>query len=322
MPSCLLRGGIRAHQREDPVGQVAVRGPHLAAVHDEVVAVAHRAGLERGEVGAGVRLRVALAPADLAARDLRQVLALLLLGAVAAAASARSSRGRSPSSGGGSRSAPSPLRAPSPRAAESPPPPYSRGHVGAVQPRSAIAPSQVFISADVVDGAAPAPVAAALDRDDATPRTAGGAFASSQRGTSPRNTSRSGDRGASGASAARRRRGIAGVAGAREHSRGPFPAPGATLGRDGGPARESARLLRRRRSRHRDRRGRARAFRSAGVRATRDRAQPVRRRRSARQGRRVRGGSGRRAARHRCWCSAPTACRPRCGGPPRRAGCA
>ena len=43
------------------------------------LAVGQRAGLERGEVRAGARLRVALAPADLAAGDLREVLALLLL---------------------------------------------------------------------------------------------------------------------------------------------------------------------------------------------------------------------------------------------------
>src|SRR5690606_1666991 len=66
---------------EHPVRLVRVRGPDLLAVHDEVVAVEHRARLERGEVAAGARLRVALTPADLAAHDLRQVLPLLLLGA-------------------------------------------------------------------------------------------------------------------------------------------------------------------------------------------------------------------------------------------------
>jgi hypothetical protein len=39
-------------------------------------------GLQAGEVGPGARLRIALAPADLAARDLGQEALLLLLGAV------------------------------------------------------------------------------------------------------------------------------------------------------------------------------------------------------------------------------------------------
>src|SRR5690606_8404642 len=56
--------------------------PDLLAVDDEVVAGILRARAERGEVGARVGLGVTLAPADLAADDLRQVLALLLLGAV------------------------------------------------------------------------------------------------------------------------------------------------------------------------------------------------------------------------------------------------
>jgi hypothetical protein len=46
-----------------------------------MVAVVVGAGLQRGEVGAGVRLGVTLAPADFAGADLWQVLALLFLGA-------------------------------------------------------------------------------------------------------------------------------------------------------------------------------------------------------------------------------------------------
>ena len=63
------------------------------------------------------------------------------------------------------------------------------------------------------------------------------------------------------------------------------------------PPRQPARLLRRRRPRHRDRRARARALRTAGLRAPRDRAQPPRRRRPARQGRGLRRGPARGAAR-------------------------
>src|SRR5262249_39443886 len=79
----LLRLRVRAHEREDPVREVAVGGPDLGARDDEEVAVAHRARLERGEVGARVGLGVALAPADLAAADARQVPAPLLVAAEA-----------------------------------------------------------------------------------------------------------------------------------------------------------------------------------------------------------------------------------------------
>ncbi|GCC45919.1 hypothetical protein chiPu_0030186, partial [Chiloscyllium punctatum] len=78
----LLGRRIGAHQAEDPVGIVGVGGPDLLAVDDVVVTVADRAGLQRGEVRAGVRLGIALAPADQARGDLRQMLLLLLLGAV------------------------------------------------------------------------------------------------------------------------------------------------------------------------------------------------------------------------------------------------
>ena len=78
----LLRGGIGAHQAEDPVGVIRVRRPDLLAVDDVVVAVACRAGLQRSEVGAGIRLGIALAPADQPCCDLRQMLLLLRLGAV------------------------------------------------------------------------------------------------------------------------------------------------------------------------------------------------------------------------------------------------
>ena len=78
----LLRGRIGAHQAEDPVGVVGVGGPDLLTGDDVIVAVAFGAGLQRGEVGAGVGLGVALAPADQAGGDLRQMLGLLFLGAV------------------------------------------------------------------------------------------------------------------------------------------------------------------------------------------------------------------------------------------------
>ncbi|MCY1409471.1 hypothetical protein D9M71_248220 [compost metagenome] len=74
----LLGLRIGAHQAEDPVGVVGVGGPDLLAVHHVVVAVTHRAGLQRRQVGAGARLGIALAPPVLAAEDARQEARLLL----------------------------------------------------------------------------------------------------------------------------------------------------------------------------------------------------------------------------------------------------
>ncbi|MCY1414794.1 hypothetical protein D9M71_302530 [compost metagenome] len=74
----LLRLGVGAHQAEDPVGVLAEGGPGLLAVDHVVVTLAHRAGLQRGQVGTGARLGVALAPPVAAVEDARQVAGLLL----------------------------------------------------------------------------------------------------------------------------------------------------------------------------------------------------------------------------------------------------
>ena len=74
--------GVSAHQAEDPVGLVGVGGPDLLAVDQEVVALVLAAGLEAGQIGAGARFRIALAPADLALDDPGKELLLLLLGGV------------------------------------------------------------------------------------------------------------------------------------------------------------------------------------------------------------------------------------------------
>ncbi len=79
----LLGALVGAHQHEDPVGVVGERGPDLLAVDDEVVAVEHGLGAQRGEVGAGIGLAVALAPDVLAGEDARQMEALLRRRAVA-----------------------------------------------------------------------------------------------------------------------------------------------------------------------------------------------------------------------------------------------
>ena len=78
----LLRRAVGAHQAEDPVGVIRIGRPDLLAVDDEVVAVAFGAGLQRGQIRSGVRLGIALAPADEPGRDLRQMLFLLRIGAV------------------------------------------------------------------------------------------------------------------------------------------------------------------------------------------------------------------------------------------------
>src|SRR5690606_30835647 len=69
-----------SHQAEDHVGVLAQGGPGLLAVDDIVIAIAHRAGLQRGQVGTGARLGVTLTPPVLPGQDARQVFLLLLFG--------------------------------------------------------------------------------------------------------------------------------------------------------------------------------------------------------------------------------------------------
>ena len=80
-PPVLRRLGVGAGEHEAPVGGVGFAGPDLLAVDDPLVAVEGGPGGQRGEVGAGVGLGVALAPAVLPREDAGQVVALLLLGA-------------------------------------------------------------------------------------------------------------------------------------------------------------------------------------------------------------------------------------------------
>ena len=78
----LGRVGIGAGQQHHPVGDVGERRPHLLAVDHVVLAVLHRARLQRRQVGAGVGLGVALAPDLLAGEHLGGIALLLLFGAV------------------------------------------------------------------------------------------------------------------------------------------------------------------------------------------------------------------------------------------------
>jgi len=77
----LPRRGVGAAQQDAPVGAVREARPDLLAVYDVVLAVGDGARLQRGEVGAGVRLRVALAPDLLGGEHGRNEAALLLLAA-------------------------------------------------------------------------------------------------------------------------------------------------------------------------------------------------------------------------------------------------
>ena len=69
----------RADQQETPVGPVRLGGPDLGAVDHPIVPVAHRARAQRGEVGARLRLGIALAPDMLGREHRRQEAALLCL---------------------------------------------------------------------------------------------------------------------------------------------------------------------------------------------------------------------------------------------------
>ena len=75
----LGRVAVGAGQHEAPVGPVGQRGPHLLAVDHPLVAVELGAGLDVGEVGAGVGLAVALAPQLGAGDDPGQEPGLLLV---------------------------------------------------------------------------------------------------------------------------------------------------------------------------------------------------------------------------------------------------
>ena len=72
--------GIGARHEDRPARPVGAARPHLLAVHDPLVAVAHRHRGEPGEVGTGARLAEELAPALLTGEDRRQEPRLLLMG--------------------------------------------------------------------------------------------------------------------------------------------------------------------------------------------------------------------------------------------------
>src|SRR5439155_7118191 len=81
-PLVLGRPEVRARDQDAPLGEARVARPDLLAAHVERIAAELGAGPHGGQVGAGVRLREALAPHLLAGQDLREKALLLLLRAV------------------------------------------------------------------------------------------------------------------------------------------------------------------------------------------------------------------------------------------------
>jgi hypothetical protein len=73
--------GVGAHERQDEVGIVRTRGPHLLAVHDEAVAVQHRPRPQAGEIRPGVGLAHAQRSGHVAAEERDGPPPLLLLAA-------------------------------------------------------------------------------------------------------------------------------------------------------------------------------------------------------------------------------------------------
>ena len=73
---------IGTGQQHNPVGAVGQGGPYLGAVDDVFIVVAYRPGTQGGQVGAGFRFAVALAPLHFAPSHRLQVGLLLFFGAV------------------------------------------------------------------------------------------------------------------------------------------------------------------------------------------------------------------------------------------------
>ena len=77
MPLCFTASGFGAREHDAEARHVRERRPHLLAVERPLVAVAHRARREAGDVGPGTGLAEHLAP-DLFAGEQRPQVALLL----------------------------------------------------------------------------------------------------------------------------------------------------------------------------------------------------------------------------------------------------
>ena len=106
----LRRVGIGAGDEDAELRVLGERRPDLLAVHDPLVAVAHGAGAERGQVGARAGLAEELAPDLLGGQQREQVALLLRLDAAVDDRRARPSRCRSCSTGGARRPPTAPRR--------------------------------------------------------------------------------------------------------------------------------------------------------------------------------------------------------------------
>ena len=84
-----------AGEQDVVVGARAVADPLLGAVHDVLVAVAHRPGADAADVGAGLRLGEAVGAEPVAAEHPRQPLAAQVVAAVGVRRRSRSGRARS-----------------------------------------------------------------------------------------------------------------------------------------------------------------------------------------------------------------------------------
>ena len=82
MPLCLTASGSVRHGQPEVVGVVTAGGPDLLAVDDVLVTVTDRAGAQRGQVGARLRLGVADGEVHVTGEDAGQELLLLQVGAV------------------------------------------------------------------------------------------------------------------------------------------------------------------------------------------------------------------------------------------------
>src|SRR4029079_18288010 len=77
--SALLGLAGCADQAEDPVRLVSIAGPDFLAIDQPVIAFVFRLCVKARQVRSGTRFGIALAPANLAACDLRKVMLFLLL---------------------------------------------------------------------------------------------------------------------------------------------------------------------------------------------------------------------------------------------------
>src|SRR3546814_7042780 len=75
----LVRG---ADEREHAVREMRVRRPYLRSIEDIILAIGHRAQLQRGKVRSRAGLRKALAPIILARQYARQIMGALFGAAI------------------------------------------------------------------------------------------------------------------------------------------------------------------------------------------------------------------------------------------------